>query len=317
MDEFQLIRKYFVTARQSETVAVGIGDDCAVLVPPRGQRLVSSIDTQVSGVHFPEHTRPDKIAARALHCAVSDLAAMGAEPLWFSLAITLPTIDEGWLEEFSRGLFEAAELYQIQLIGGDTTKGSLAISLHVQGAVPEQHVLLRSGAQVGDQIFVSGSLGDAAAGLAVIEKRLDTDERSADFLKFRFYSPQARVRLGLLLRYIATSCIDVSDGLLADLGHICEASGVGAVLDSRKLPLSPALLASVPPRQALDWALSGGDDYQLCFSVSADQAEELKAKAKKQSIDVNCIGEIVEGEGISDLTSRRSFSAEQPGYRHF
>jgi len=172
MDEFQLIEKYFARESYPDSVKLGIGDDCAVLAPPAGQRLVSSIDTQVSGVHFPADTPPEKIAARALHCAVSDLAAMGAEPLWYSLALTLPSVDEAWLAELSQGLLTAAEEYSIALIGGDTTKGPLTLSVHVQGAVPAQHVLTRSGARPGDHIFVSGTLGDSAAGLALLQDRM-------------------------------------------------------------------------------------------------------------------------------------------------
>jgi thiamine-monophosphate kinase len=317
VDEFLVIRKYFERKSSSDTVEVGIGDDCAVLIPPIGQRLVSSIDTQIAGRHFPKDTPAEIISSRALHCAVSDLAAMGAETLWFSLALSMPEVDEAWLDKFSEGLFSAAQECAIGLIGGDTTKGPLSVTVHVQGAVPEQRVLLRSGAKVGDQIFVSGSLGDAAAGLALVQNQFETDNYSSTYLRERFYAPKARVKLGLLLRYIATSCIDISDGLLSDLGHICHASGVGAVLDATKLPLSQALLASTSTRQALEWALTGGDDYQLCFTVPEAHAESLLEKAKTQSMDITRVGEMVSGSGVIDAGTGKAFKYTQSGYTHF
>lgn len=317
MNEFSIIETFFSRSTASESVIIGVGDDCAVLAPPAGQRLVVSIDTQVSGRHFPEHSPADKIASRALHCAVSDLAAMGAEPLWFTLALTLPEVDEGWLQLFSDGLYSAASEYQIELVGGDTTSGHLSLSIQVHGAVPERSVLRRSGAKEGDQIFVTGSLGDAAAGLRVILGELDIDEQNAAFLTDRFYQPKARIRAGLLLRYMASSCIDISDGLLADLKHICEASGVGAELDSTRLPLSPALLASVPTGKALEWALTGGDDYQLCFTAAPEHAEQLLAQARNRALDVTRIGEIVAGSRIVDAKTGKEYNYKHEGYRHF
>ncbi len=317
MNEFTLIQRYFARQQQHDSVDVGIGDDCAVLAPPSGQQLVVSIDTAVAGRHFPQDAKPDLIAGRALHCAVSDLAAMGAEPLWFTLALTLPHADENWMDMFSKGLFQAAEKYNICLIGGDTTKGPLTISIQVHGAVPSQSVLLRDGAQVGDQIFVTGTLGDAAAGLEVVTGRLKTDEQSAEYLRKRYFHPEARIRAGLLLRYMASSAIDVSDGLLSDLGHLCEASGVGAIVDSTHLPLSPELLASVPTGKALEWALTGGDDYQLCFTAPPKHAEQLLVQSRNRVLDVTLIGEIVEGGGIIDAKTRQPYQYKQGGYSHF
>lgn len=323
MNEFSLIKKYFdrsgvaSSTSESDGVALGIGDDCAVLIPPAGQCLVVSIDTQVSGRHFPKDGPADKIAARALHCAVSDLAAMGAEPLWFTLALTLPHADDAWLTAFSKGLFDAADKYQIALVGGDTTSGSLSITIQVHGAVPEQSILKRGGAQVGDQIFVTGTLGDAVAGLQILQGKLDADPQNRHYLTERFYAPCARIRAGLLLRYMASACIDISDGLVADLGHICSASNVGAKLDATRVPLSAELLASAPTRQALEWALTGGDDYQLCFTAAPQHAEQLMAQARNRVLDVAHIGEIIEGDSVLDAQSGQAFSYKQNGFSHF
>lgn len=317
MNEFSLIKKYFDRRISDESIVHGIGDDCAVVIAPPGQELVLSIDTQVAGRHFPVAAKADLIAGRALHCAVSDLAAMGAEPLWFTLALTLPNLDEKWLQAFSDGLFDAAECYGIKLVGGDTTKGPLTITIQVHGAVPEQSILLRNGAKVGDQIFVTGTLGDCAAGCQVAKGKLDTDKSNAKYLEHRYYQPQARIRAGLLLRYMASAAIDISDGLLADLGHICEASDVGAIVDSTHLPLSPELLASVPTGKALEWALTGGDDYQLCFTAGPEHAEQLKVQGRNRALDVTLIGEIVEGRGIVDAKTHQPYKFKNMGYSHF
>lgn len=317
MNEFALIQTYFNKAQHNKNVLVGIGDDCAVLEPPLGQALAVSIDTQLAGRHFPNDAAPDLIAARTLHCAVSDLAAMGAEPLWFTLALTLPASDSAWLERFSYGLFEAAENYRISLVGGDTTAGPLTISIQVHGGVPQHSKILRSGAKPGDGIFVTGPLGDGAAGLAVIQERIQVTEQAERYLKSRFYQPRARVRSGLLLRNVATACIDVSDGLLADLGHICKASDVAAVIDSSRLPLSSELSANVPTSQALEWALTGGDDYQLCFTADAEELEQLQKRVHSDELDVSCIGEIAEGKGIINRNTGGAYSLNSSGFKHF
>lgn len=298
-------------------MATGVGDDCAVLLPPLGQGLLCSVDTVVAGRHFPAEARPELVASRALRTALSDLAAMGAEPLWFTLALTMPHVDVPWLELFSKGLYAVAESYGVKLVGGDTTKGPLCISVQVMGATPTGKALLRSGANVGDQLFVTGSLGDSVGGLQCLLGKLKTDEQSAHQLKKAYWKPEPRLSLGQQLRDKASACIDVSDGLLADLEHICKASGVCAVVDSARIPLSAALLASVPTRQALEWALTGGDDYQLCFTVSGDEAEKLKQAARNRLIDVSCIGEIIAGEGIIEASSRSPFQFKKAGFNHF
>ena len=317
MNEFSIIKEFFDRESISESVRCGIGDDCAVLVPPKGQNLVMSIDTLVAGRHFPDNAKPGDIAARSVHCAVSDLAAMGAEPLWFTLALTLPVVDSAWLSAFSEGLFRASGQYGIKLVGGDTTAGPLTISVQVHGAVPAKSTLMRSGASVGDHIFVTGTLGDGRAGLDAILGKLDLDERSARYFHKKYFQPEARIRAGLLLRYMASACIDVSDGLLADLGHLCEASEVAARLDSSRLPMSQELLASVPTGTCLEWALTGGDDYQLCFTASKENAEQLKAQSRTRALDVTWIGEIVEGRGIKDSKTGQEYRFKQTGFSHF
>ena len=317
MDEFSLIKTYFQRHQNTESVLVGIGDDCAVLEPPRGQLLVTSIDTQTAGRHFPLDALPNLIAERALRCAISDLAAMGAEPLWFTLALTLPQAEPSWLERFSQGLYAAADQYQICLIGGDTTAGQLSLSIQVHGAVQKDSMMLRSGAKVGDQVFVTGTLGDGVAGLKSVTGQIAADESSRAYLHQRYYRPDARIRAGLLLRYLANSAIDISDGFIADLGHICQASSVGAHIDTTQLPLSPALLANVSPRQALEWALSGGDDYQLCFTVSQENTGKIKKLQREKSLDVTWVGVIVEGDGVVNIANGKPFEIENTGYAHF
>jgi len=317
VNEFEIIKEFFSRESVIDSVVQGIGDDCAVLEPPKGQNLVTSIDTHVSGRHFPENANPSVVASRALHCAVSDLAAMGAEPLWFTLALTIPSAELGWLEAFSEGLFQSANQYGIHLIGGDTTCGPLTISIQVHGAVPAKSTLLRSTASVGDQIFVTGTLGDGRAGLETVLGNLKLDKHNTEYFHKKYFHPEARVRTGLLLRYLASSCIDISDGFLADLGHICESSNLGACVDASKLPLSQELLASVPTGTALEWALTGGDDYQLCFTASESRAEQLKEQARTRVLDITWVGEMVAEQGIYDAKTGQGYKYKQAGFSHF
>lgn len=286
-DEFELIRRYFTPSVLPASVALGVGDDCALLRIPAGHELAVSVDTQVQGVHFPTDADPGLLASRVVRCAASDLAAMGAEPSGFTLALTLPAADETWLAAFSTGLLSAALQLRCPLVGGDTTRGPLSVSVQVLGSVPTGRAIKRSGARLGDQIWVSGSLGDGAAALAWIERRLEATPVLADYLTRRFYQPEIDFVLATQLRGLATACIDVSDGLLADLGHICEASGVGAIIHLDRLPVATAWRDAVPARTRWQWALAGGDDYRLCFTAAADKHKRLL------SFDgLYCIGEI-------------------------
>ncbi len=267
MGEFELIRQYFLPlarVRGSHSLVLGPGDDCAVQRIPPGSDLVFSIDTLVEGVHFPPGYRPDFLGWRALAVAASDLAAMGATPSCFTLALTLPEAREPWLRDFTVGLGKAAESFGLVLAGGDTTRGPLALSIQVHGLVEQGAALCRSGARIGDLVVVSGTLGDAGAALDY----LDAGNPTADekFVLERYHHPRPRLKLGAALRGLATAAIDVSDGLLADLGHILEASAVGANIDRARVPVSPAL-ARLKGESALDYALHCGDDYELCAAL--------------------------------------------------
>jgi thiamine-monophosphate kinase len=304
--EFDLIYRYFSALGRGPAVALGVGDDCAILELAAGERLATSVDTMVEGVHFPAEGFPEDIAYRAVAAAVSDLAAMGARPLGMTLALSLPAADELWLHTFSEGLAAAVSDFELPLVGGDTTRGPLTITVQVFGALPAGQALLRGGARVGDQLCVSGTLGDAAAALQVIEGRWPGDSDEGDYLERRYYRPAPRLELGQTLLGQASAAIDLSDGLLADAGHIAAASGVRIVIDPDRLPLSPALQHHPNRDTALRWALTGGDDYELCFTLPPEAP-----------VPEGCtrIGQIEEGAGVGcglDLDLK-----DVTGYRHF
>ena len=301
--EFDLIQDFFAGLDQGASVRLGIGDDAAALSLPEGHLLHISTDTAVEGVHFLASLSPADVAYRSVMAAASDLAAMGAIPEALLLALTLPEADRVWLEDFSRGLAEVSREIRAPLVGGDTTRGPLSLTVTVLGSTPADRYLARSGAHPGDRLCVSGTLGDAAAGLAVLNGELAVDESAAAFLTTRYTRPSARLALGETLRNCATSCIDLSDGLLADAAHIASASGVGLEINSALLPLSKALRSSVDLDQRLDWALAGGDDYELLFTLS-----------NNMPLPDGCteMGRVVVGSGIScDRTPERI------GYDHF
>ena len=320
LSEFELISHYFADGLTTghPAIELGIGDDCAILTVAAGQRLVMSIDTLVEGRHFLAEAEPFDIAYRALSVAVSDLAAMGASPLAFTLALTLPSAEQAWLQAFSNGLRSAAQHYGIALIGGDTTRGPLVISVQVHGCLPNEQQLLRSTAKPGDRIYVSGKLGDAAAALAIMQQQLAVEAPHKGYLLSRFNRPQARLQLGQQLLSVASAAIDISDGLLADLEHIAEASGVAATIYTDRLPLSAALCASCDQQQAQRWALNGGDDYELCFTVSPEQAETLPAIAGECGLALTDIGEISTGSGVRCLDADgKVVELPSTGYQHF
>jgi thiamine-monophosphate kinase len=265
--EFTLIYRYFSALGRGDAVDLSVGDDCAILRLAPGERLATSVDTMVEGVHFPADSFPEDIGFRAVSVAASDLAAMGARPLAMTVALTLPAADELWLHAFSQGLADAVSAYRLPLVGGDTTRGPLTISVQVMGSLPAEQALLRSGAQAGDQLFVTGNLGDAAAALAFLAGDWRFEPDDAEYLLERFNRPRARLDMGLELLGHASAAIDISDGLLADAGHIAAASGVKLCIEPQLLPLSPALASCADPQQARRWALSGGDDYELCFCL--------------------------------------------------
>lgn len=279
--EFELIERWFRdrgTARAD--VRLGVGDDAALVRVPPGQELVLALDVINAGVHFPAESAGRTVGHRALAVNLSDLAAMGADPAWALLGLTLPAVDEGWIAEFAAGFAVLAERFGVSLVGGDTTRGALAVSVTAAGLVPAGQALRRAGARPGDAIWVSGTPGDAAAGLALLQGTLHGDASARAALVQRFEFPEPRVALGRALRGLATACIDVSDGLAGDLGRLCAASGVGAELDARSLPLSPSLRAVAEAGPALQFALAGGDDYELLFTAPAaarDQVDSLSA----------------------------------------
>jgi thiamine-monophosphate kinase len=305
------------TAQGRDDVRLGIGDDAALLAVPAGQELAVAIDTLVEGVHFPIGTAAVDIGWKSLAVNLSDLAAMGATPAWALLALTLPSADAALIDGLANGFAQLAQAYRLALVGGDTTRGAFTISVAVHGFVPPGKALRRSGAQVGDAVLVTGTLGDAAAGLQLVQKGANADARSA-FLIERLNRPTPRVAAGLALREHASACIDISDGLLADLGHLCTASNVGAEIETSLLPRSSALLDLFDENVARDFALSGGDDYELCFTVPAQHVATVQADLARLGCGATKIGRIVEGGGVGVRDADgRWLEPARNGWDHF
>jgi thiamine-monophosphate kinase len=318
--EFSLIARYFDRVRSSRLdVETGIGDDCALLNIPEKQTLAISTDTLVSGIHFLPDIAPADLARKALAVNLSDLAAMGADPAWLTLALTLPSVDESWLAAFSDSLFEQLNYYDMQLIGGDTTKGPLSMTLGIHGLVPEGRALKRSGAKPGDWIYVTGTPGDSAAGLAILQDRLQVDNQpDASYLVKRHLNPTPRILAGQALRNLAHSAIDLSDGLISDLGHILNASECGARIDLDSLPFSDAMKRHVEPEKALRWALSGGEDYELCFTVPELNRGALDVALGSFGMGYTCIGQIsADVEGLHFQRDGKPVTLDWKGYDHF
>jgi thiamine-monophosphate kinase len=316
LSEFDLIDRYFRRSGAVRSdVCVGVGDDAALLECPPGMTLVAAVDTLVDGVHFPRGCRPDSVGHRALAVNLSDLAAMGAQPAWALLALTLPAAQAEWLDGFAAAFSALALQHGVTLVGGDTTQGPLAVAVTLLGWVPAGCALRRSGAAPGDALFVSGTPGDAAAGLALEQGRL-TAEGDCDSLRERFLFPAPRVALGARLRGYASACIDVSDGLLADALKLARASGCGVELEAARLPLS-APLRALGSERARSFALTGGDDYELCFTVPVQRLERLEADLPSAHWGYTRIGTIrVEtGAHVRDESGVKTVAA--PGYDHF
>ena len=316
MNEFELIRHFFARQAVSRAdVETGIGDDAALLCPPPGRQLAVTSDLLVAGIHFFPDADPVSLGHKALAVNLSDLAAMGAEPAWFLLNLTLPEVDERWLERFCRGMFALAREYNMQLVGGDTSRGPLAIAIEAHGFVPEGGALRRSGAGAGDRIYVTGTLGDALLALRHRRGEIRLPEKDLAAATMRLDRPVPRVREGMALRGIASSAIDVSDGLLADLGHILERSGAGARIFLERLPLSPVCRAHLP-EAGWDTVLAGGDDYELCFTVP----EKNLAKLEKLPFagDLHRIGNIEVEAGLRIIDgSGREYHPRKTGHDHF
>lgn len=323
--EFRLIDRIRErTAQGREDVKLGIGDDAAIVAPPAGQELAIAIDTMVEGVHFPHGTSAADIGWKSLAVNLSDLAAMGASPAWALLALTLPPQPaeslQAFIDGYADGFAQLAQPHRLALIGGDTTRGALAISVAVHGFVPPGKALTRRGARAGDVVLVTGTLGDAAGGLHLLQRhaRVDEGDGRAAYLIERLHRPTPRLAAGLALRERASACIDVSDGLLADLGHICQESGLGAEIESELLPRSSMLMASFDENTVRDLALAGGDDYELCFTVPPSLLAEVQSDLARMGCGATRIGRMVEGEGVRVRDANGDWmETTQRGWDHF
>ncbi|MCL6699909.1 thiamine-phosphate kinase [Pseudomonas sp. T1.Ur] len=317
MGEFELIRNYFAAApcaQGGEGVALGIGDDCALLAVPPGEQLAVSTDTLVAGVHFPDPCDPFLLGQRSLAVAVSDLAAMGASPVAFTLALTLPTVTADWLQAYAHGLSQMAQACGVALVGGDTTRGPLSLTMTVFGRVPAGQALIRSGAQPGDLLCVGGVLGNAAGALPLVLGQRSAEPEVGGPLLAHYWSPQPQIDLGRVLRCKASAAMDISDGLLADCGHIAQASDVALTVERDRLPLSNALVALLGQPGAQQAALSGGDDYVLLFTLPPVRLSALLA----EGWPIHVIGKVSAGQGVMLVDSLgRDITPQIRGYQHF
>ncbi len=310
--EFDLIARIRARVATRADVVLGIGDDAALLAPPPGRQLVVTADTLNDGVHFPRGTSPADIGWKALAVNLSDLASMGAEPAWCTLSLSLPQSDPAWIEGFLDGFLDLAGQHGIALVGGDTTRGPLSIAVTAMGLVEPGRALRRDGARVGDEVWVTGTLGDAAGGLALL------DREPVPALRARLDRPTPRVAAGRALAGIATACVDVSDGLLADLGHVCARSHVAAHLDVDALPASAALMEVIGEADRIALQASGGDDYELCFTAPADAGADIGAVSAQLGLRITRIGRIVAGEGVHPVDAKsQPWSSPRRGYDHF
>ncbi len=317
LTEFELIERYFhACGAERGDVKIGVGDDAAVLQCPADAHLAAAVDTLVEGVHFPRGSSARSIGHRALAVNLSDLAAMGARPAWALLALTVREADERWLAEFAAGLGTLARTHEVALVGGDTTHGPLSVTVTVLGHVPPERALRRDGGAAGDAVFVSGTPGDAAAGLALEQGRLPPGPH-AQYLQRRFLFPTPRLALGERLRTLAGGCIDVSDGLLADALKLARASGCGVELTASALPLSAPLRDTVGLARARELALYGGDDYELCFTVPAQALEQLAAELPPAEWGYTRIGTLQREPGARVRDEHGVRAVHAPGYDHF
>jgi thiamine-monophosphate kinase len=318
LSEFELIARYFDRPQTPDgVVKLGVGDDCALLAPPPGQTLAVSTDMLVEGRHFFAGADPEKLGHKALAVNLSDLAAMGAKPMAFTLALSLPSADENWLAGFARGLFALADAEGIRLIGGDTTRGPLNLCITVMGSVPVDEALRRDAAKNGDDLWVSGTLGDARLALEVLQGNLTLTPALLSLAEERLHRPTPRCALGMALRGIAHAAIDVSDGLLGDLGHLLARSQLGAEIDVASLPAGSAL-SQQPAGQQTDYVLNGGDDYELCFTAPPEQRDAVLSAAASANTPVTRIGRLKSAAGIQILdTAGKSLPFTSQSFDHF
>jgi len=319
MGEFELIARYFKRAVRpgGRRVALGVGDDCALVAPDEGMQLAVTSDMLVEGRHFLSTVAPARLGHKALAVNLSDLAACGAEPIAFTLALALPRADDSFLAPFAAGLFALAEAQGIELVGGDTTAGPLNICVTAFGQVPRGQALLRSGARAGDDLWVSGRLGDARLALEVFRGEVTLDGAEFEQVREAMERPQPRVTLGRALRGLATSAIDLSDGLVGDLGHVLAASNVGAVIDADALPRS-AVLARQPLALQRQCVLAGGDDYELLFTAPASQRAAIEAAARLVGVPVTRFGQIDAAAGLQVVdVAGHTVEMSWRGFDHF
>ena len=309
MNEFDLIRDYFTWPIKDPSITLGVGDDAALLSLEQGYQLVTTTDTLVEGVHFSASTPAKDIAHKSLAANLSDIAAMGAKAKYFTLAITLPKIDKSWLKEFSDSLRQLSGYYEVDLIGGDTTRGSLTITITMFGIVENSKALTRSGARPGDGVYVSGTIGDAGFCFWKLSNDLVPSNQEIK----RLNRPTPRLELGLALKNLASACIDVSDGLEQDLSHILKASSVGAIIEVEKIPISEALHVHI--KGTNDWSipLCGGDDYELCFTIPEGNEETLKKVSESCNVNITRIGVVTESLGLQI----EGFDGSRKSYQHF
>ena len=319
--EFSLIDKYFKDRGIfRDDVSLAIGDDAAVTNVPTGFQLITAVDTLVDGVHFPQDSQAIDVGFKALAVNLSDMAAMGAEPSWATLALTMPQVDELWLQQFCDGFFKLANEFNVQLIGGDTTQGPLSVTVQLMGLVPQGEALKRSGANPGDRIFVCGDVGDAALGLQVHQQKLSSlklTEKQIQTLLSKLHRPVPRVELGMALRNVASSVIDISDGLLADLNHILDASQVGATVHLERVPVSETMRALADSVDQFAYALGGGDDYELCFTVPESKMAAMHKIQRQLTIMVTEIGVVEETCGLRLLNKGVEIELPIKGFEHF
>ncbi|TLY59114.1 MAG: thiamine-phosphate kinase [Gammaproteobacteria bacterium] len=318
LTEFELIERYFrdCGAARSDVIA-GIGDDAALVAVPPDTELVVATDTLVAGVHFPQGSPAASIGHRALAVNLSDLAAMGARPAWALLALTIPRAEEAWLAEFAAGLAALARAHGVALVGGDTTRGPLTVTVQLLGTVPPGAALRRCGGRAGDALFVSGTPGDAAAGLALEERRLAAEPLALAYLRERFLRPTPRMALGERLRGHASACIDVSDGLLGDAGKLAQASQTGVEISFAAVPVSEPLVRAVGEEQARTLALTGGDDYELLFAVHPEKVSAMLADLPPERWGYTRIGALRAAPGAEVLREGTVMQFSHSGYQHF
>lgn len=319
MNEFEIIDQFFaLKTKNRKDVLQGVGDDCALLKVPRGQRLAVSMDTLIAGVHFTEVCSPEDIAHKAIAVNLSDLAAAGAEPAWITISISLPESNQQWLQAFHQGLKKIVDHFGVQIVGGDTCKGALSITVQAHGFVPENVFCRRDTARAGELICVTGNLGDAALGLLVAQNKIDSaTEKAKAYLLKKYRAPYPRVAAGIVLRGRATSGIDISDGLLADVGHISRASKVGALLQWERIPLSQEAKQTANKKLLMKSALSGGDDYELCFTIKEDELEPTTQALETVGIPCIPIGRMTGKPGVRVVDGEKEIKITEFGFQHF